>query len=81
VAHRIGQNRIYVLQYIVIIAIAVYQTIIESVAMKRKNVPIIILSVGFLGLGYFLWDYLTVDRCLDNGGKWDYSKGSCVGVP
>lgn len=54
---------------------------IEDASMKRKAVAVIILSLVLLGLGYFLWDYLTVDRCLDNGGKWDRSQGSCVGVP
>lgn len=40
-----------------------------------------VLIVGFLavlGLGYVLYDYLTVDSCLDAGGKWDSDLMACI---
>ena len=40
-----------------------------------------VLIVGFLavlGLGYVLYDYLTVDSCLDAGGKWDSDRMACI---
>ena len=58
-----------------------WMTNIETTMTKRKTLIIAVVCAGLLGLGCLLWDYLTVDRCLDGGGKWDTSSGKCVFTP
>jgi hypothetical protein len=36
---------------------------------------VIFLVVGLLAV--LLWDYMFVDRCLDEGGRWNYAAFEC----
>ncbi len=40
---------------------------------------VVLVSVLF-GLALVLWDYVTVDTCLDNGGRWDAANSRCDGA-
>ena len=37
-------------------------------------------GLALLGLAYGLWFYLTVDNCLDAGGRWNHENGLCEGA-
>jgi small-conductance mechanosensitive channel len=43
---------------------------------KRLLRLLIIILFGVVFL-YCVSDYLTVDKCLDNGGLWNYEKHVC----
>jgi hypothetical protein len=49
--------------------------------MTRKRM-VLLVAIGLIAIvfAYFLNDYLTVDRCLDAGGRWDHSAGRCIGA-
>lgn len=47
--------------------------------MKNRN-RILLSALALLLLiicGYWLTDFLTIDKCLDNGGRWNYDTGRC----
>jgi hypothetical protein len=49
----------------------------------RKYLYFILLSLALLLLIFLalvLWDYFTVDRCLDRGGKWNSIESRCIGI-
>lgn len=49
--------------------------------MKTKLIVIAIISCG-LGM-YLGWEantFLSIDGCLDAGGRWDYQRGLCEGI-
>lgn len=48
--------------------------------MIKKSLILALLALVTLGIGYVVWDYLTVDLCLDRGGSWDKAKSRCIGV-
>lgn len=48
--------------------------------LRRKRFTV---AVGLVAVFYFWTDlsnWIAIDRCLDNGGKWDYNMGHCDGV-
>jgi hypothetical protein len=50
--------------------------------MRRHIIALICLGLvvfpaGVL-VGLWIWDWLEVDRCLDQGGRWDYHMGVCL---
>lgn len=54
---------------------------IEGIAMKIRIVVIAAVILAVLGISYLFWDYMTVDSCLDRGGRWDKSQDMCVDTP
>jgi hypothetical protein len=49
--------------------------------VKKAMIGAFILALFVIGVGYLARDYFIVDRCLDAGGKWNYTEGHCVGAP
>ena len=44
--------------------------------MRRKVlIAIALLAVG--AVGFYLWQFLAIDRCLDDGGGWDHKNNRC----
>ena len=35
------------------------------------------MIVLLIALAFWLKGYLAVDKCLDNGGRWNYKNGVC----
>ena len=49
--------------------------------MKLNHaLPFIILAVSALAAGWWLRGQLAIDRCLDNGGRWEKRGGYCEGA-
>jgi hypothetical protein len=51
--------------------------------MKHKRIFVSLLFIAVVMAMFFIayvsvTEYLSIDICLDNGGKWDYSKKMCV---
>ncbi|MDB5472079.1 MAG: hypothetical protein JWR84_3639 [Caulobacter sp.] len=49
--------------------------------MKRRHalllaVAALVLLAGIVG-GPRLWRYVSIDSCLDSGGRWDYQAKRC----
>jgi hypothetical protein len=47
--------------------------------MKSRN-RILLIALAllfFIICGYWLKDFLAIDKCLDNGGRWNYDTGKC----
>ena len=47
--------------------------------MKNRN-RLLVSALALLLLilcGYWLRDFLTIDKCLDNGGRWNYDTDTC----
>lgn len=50
----------------------------EVLIMKKKRIFIIVLLlVLLLVFAYWFKGYMAVDKCLDNGGRWNYEKSIC----
>lgn len=46
--------------------------------MSSKKLIIIAVVVALLVVGsVWLWQQIQIDRCLDNGGRWNYENGKC----
>jgi hypothetical protein len=46
--------------------------------MKKNSIPLFIgVIFSFIAI-WFVNDFLLVDKCLDNGGSFNYSKGECL---
>lgn len=46
--------------------------------MNRNSIPLFIgVTFSFIVI-WFVNDYLLVDQCLENSGKFDYSKAECL---
>jgi hypothetical protein len=43
----------------------------------RRIIGYVMTFVILVFVGYIAWDYAFVDRCLDRGGRWNYSAFSC----
>ena len=46
----------------------------------RKSVRLTLAALAAVALiicGYWLKGFLAIDRCLDNGGRWNYDRGEC----
>jgi drug/metabolite transporter (DMT)-like permease len=77
---RIEQTPISAALHVALFALAGYPMNIEDSRTMKKMAAFAVLGIVLLGLGYVLWDYLTVDRCLDRGGKWDAPRSRCIGA-
>lgn len=46
--------------------------------MKKNSIPLFIgVTVSFLAI-WFVNDYFLVEQCLNDGGKFNFSKGECL---
>ena len=49
--------------------------------MFNKNKKKIIIWTLYITIGIFiiykLYDFMIIDKCLDNGGKWNYETCKC----
>jgi sensor domain CHASE-containing protein len=46
--------------------------------MKKKKILIItLIIILILAFAYWFKGYMAVDKCLDNGGRWNYKKSVC----
>lgn len=46
--------------------------------MKKKKITIItLIIILILAFAYWFKGYMAVDKCLDNGGRWNYQKLAC----
>jgi hypothetical protein len=46
--------------------------------MKKNSIPLFIgVIISFITI-WFVNDFLLVDKCLDSGGSFNYSKGECL---
>jgi hypothetical protein len=43
----------------------------------RKLVSRMAIGLVVLLVAYVVWDYMVVDSCLDQGGRWNYSAFKC----
>lgn len=39
------------------------------------------IASAAVALAVCAWDEITIDRCLDNGGRWNSEKSACEGAP
>lgn len=46
--------------------------------MNKKSMLFLFLGVIVLGLSIWAYRFLSIDSCLDGGGRWDYDKGECI---
>lgn len=56
--------------------------LIRAMNSIKLVTAVLVLSLFLAGLlAFFLWirTPLAIDRCLDQGGRWDYAKESCEG--
>ena len=53
---------------------------IEKIRLMKKLAALVVLALVLFGLALVLWDYVTVDTCLDNGGRWDAANSRCDGA-
>ncbi len=50
--------------------------------MKSKKIFILILTVIYLiAIFIYLKREVAIDKCLDNGGRWNYEKNVCEYSP
>lgn len=46
--------------------------------MKSKKIILLVLSIICLAVVFgYLKRQLAIDKCLDNGGRWNYEKNTC----
>jgi uncharacterized membrane-anchored protein len=46
--------------------------------MKKKTIFIwIIILLALTAVGFVIKRQIEIDKCLDNGGKWNYETGQC----
>lgn len=46
--------------------------------MRKKIILSIIIVILLISLILWLKNFLQIDRCLDNGGRWNYEEQKCV---
>jgi hypothetical protein len=46
--------------------------------MKKKLLLAGIIAIVFFIFGLLFENWLEIDKCLDNGGRWDYKNKDCV---
>jgi hypothetical protein len=37
----------------------------------------LVATTALIAVGFWYKDWLAIDKCLDNGGRWDYDKRIC----
>lgn len=46
--------------------------------MDKKKIVLWIIGLAlFIVFAYFFNGYMDIDKCLDNGGRWNYDKEIC----
>ena len=45
--------------------------------MTKKKILTAIAIIVLVGVGIWLREFLTVDSCLDSGGRWNSDKREC----
>ena len=43
----------------------------------RKKIVIALAFVAVIIIGFYLYNFMKIDSCLDNGGKWNYQRDVC----
>jgi hypothetical protein len=46
--------------------------------MRRTVVGAVIFALGLI-TGAWAWRFILIDKCLDAGGRWDYTRSICEG--
>jgi hypothetical protein len=44
---------------------------------RRKQIIVILIIAAFAVLGVWGREQLKIDRCLDQGGRWNYERSAC----
>jgi hypothetical protein len=44
---------------------------------KKKKISLIITLVLLVIFLFWMKGCISIDKCLDNGGRWNYEKGVC----
>lgn len=61
-----------------LVALGLSQSFRKLVSRHRFGMAVLFTSVaGLVILAFVAIDYLSVDACLDGGGRWDYERGVC----
>ena len=50
----------------------------EMVARHRLGIAVVLLGLaGVVVFAFVVTDFLLIDACLDNGGRWDKERNAC----
>ena len=44
---------------------------------KKKKISLVIALILLISLAFWMKGCVDIDKCLDNGGRWNYEKGVC----
>ncbi len=44
----------------------------------KKSILLIIIIIVLIFLGVRVKRFISIDKCLDNGGRWDYKAQKCI---
>ena len=44
---------------------------------KKKKIPLVIALILLIAFTFWMKGCVDIDKCLDNGGRWNYEKGVC----